>query len=138
MKATRSAITRTTIATSHSRARAALGVELAAADAAIERATGRIPTLARPPYGGRSPLNVRVFDRLAKRVVLWDINSYDWKGAPAPDVAQRILERARPGSIILMHDGGRPQHETIETVRMLVPELRARGYDFATVTGALT
>ena len=111
--------------------------ELAATDAAIERATGLVPTLARPPYGGRSPRNVRVFGRLAKRVVLWDVNSYDWKGAPAPDVAQRVLERARPGSIILMHDGGRPQDETIDAVRLLVPELRARGYELVTVSRAL-
>ena len=111
--------------------------ELVATDAAIERATGHIPTLARPPYGGRSPLNVRVFDRQGKRVVLWDINSFDWKGAPANDVARRVLERARPGSIILMHDGGRPQDETIDAVRLLVPELRARGYDLVTVSRAL-
>src|SRR4051812_45968291 len=37
--------------------------ELAEADAAIERATGVVPTLARPPYGGRSPFTVRAFAR---------------------------------------------------------------------------
>ena len=123
--------------------------ELAATDAAIERATrpelerdglaparGIVPTLARPPYGGRSPWNVRSFARLAKRVVLWDVNSYDWKGAPAPDVARRVLDEARPGSIILMHDGGR-DNVTVETVRLLVPELRARGFELATVSDTL-
>jgi peptidoglycan/xylan/chitin deacetylase (PgdA/CDA1 family) len=111
--------------------------ELAATDAAIERATGLVPDLARPPYGGRSPWTVRAFDRLAKRVVLWDVNSFDWKGAPADEVARRVVDRARPGSIILMHDGGRDHTSTIDAVRMVVPALRAQGYDLVTVSRAL-
>jgi len=111
--------------------------ELLAADAAIERATGVVPSLARPPWGGRSPRNVRVFDRLAKKVVLWDVNSYDWKDLPPSEVAQRVLERTRPGSIVLMHDGGRDHTGTIDAVRLLVPELRARGFELVTVSRAL-
>jgi peptidoglycan/xylan/chitin deacetylase (PgdA/CDA1 family) len=111
--------------------------ELLATDAAIERATGIVPALARPPWGGRSPRNVRVFDRLAKKVVLWDVNSYDWKDLPPIEVAQRCIERARPGSIVLMHDGGRDHTGTIEAVRLLVPELRARGFELVTVSRAL-
>ncbi len=111
--------------------------ELAATDAAIARATGVVPTLARPPYGGRSPWTVRAFARLAKRVVLWDVNSYDWKGKPAAEVAQRVIDRARPGSIILMHDGGREGTETIEAVRLIVPALRAQGYALTTVSTML-
>jgi len=111
--------------------------ELLAADAAIERATGTVPSLARPPWGGRSPRNVRVFDRLAKKLVLWDVNSYDWKDLPPVEVAQRVIERARAGSIVLMHDGGRDHTGTIEAVRLLVPELRARGFELVTVSRAL-
>lgn len=113
-----------------------VAAELAATDAAIARATGVVPALVRPPYGGRSPWNVRVFARLAKRVVLWDVNSYDWKGAPADEVVRRVLEHARPGSIVLMHDGGRA-NLTVDAVRLLVPELRARGFELVTVGGAL-
>ena len=112
--------------------------ELARTDAAILRATGVVPTIARPPYGGRSPRNVRAFERAGKRVVLWDVNSYDWKGAPGADVAQRIVERARPGSIVLMHDGGRDHQGTLDAVKLAVPALRERGFEFATVTGAIS
>jgi peptidoglycan/xylan/chitin deacetylase (PgdA/CDA1 family) len=107
--------------------------ELAATDAAIADATGILPRLARPPYGGRSPWTVRAFARLDKRVVLWDVNSFDWKGAPGPEIADRVLARVRPGSIVLMHDGRRATDVTIDAVRLLVPELRARGYELATV-----
>lgn len=111
--------------------------ELRATDRAIARAAGVVPDIARPPYGGRSPWTVRAFWRAAKRVVLWDINSFDWKGKPAPAIAERVLERARPGSIVLMHEAREGGEVTIEAVRLLVPALRARGYELVTV-GALT
>lgn len=111
--------------------------ELASADTAIERATGIVPALARPPYGGRSPRNVRVFDRAAKRLVLWDVNSFDWKGRSASEIAQRVLARTRPGSIILLHEARAGGEVTIEAVRLLVPALRERGYELATVSRTL-
>ena len=111
--------------------------ELATTDAAIERATGVVPTIARPPYGGRSPRNVRVFARQSKRLVLWDVNSFDWKGAPAAAVARRVVERTRPGSIILMHEARTGGEVTVDAVRMIVPALRERGFELATVSRAL-
>jgi peptidoglycan/xylan/chitin deacetylase (PgdA/CDA1 family) len=111
--------------------------ELAAADSAIRRATGIVPTLARPPYGGRSPWTVRAFARAGKRVVLWDVNSFDWKGAPADDVARRVLDRARPGSIVLMHEAREGGEVTVDAVRMLVPALRERGFELTTASATL-
>jgi peptidoglycan-N-acetylglucosamine deacetylase len=111
--------------------------ELAHADDAIERATGITPTLARPPYGGRSPRNVRVFDRAAKRLVLWDVNSFDWKRMTAEAIVSRVLARVRPGSIILLHEARDGGEVTIDAVRLLVPALRARGYELSTVSRTL-
>ncbi|MDB4959534.1 MAG: putative xylanase/chitin deacetylase [Myxococcales bacterium] len=114
-----------------------VAAELEATDRAIARATGITPVLARPPYGGRSPRNVRVFDRLEKRLVLWDVNSYDWRGAPAAEVAHRVVEQVRPGSIILMHEAREGGETTIDAVRALVPTLQNEGFEFTTVTGVL-
>ncbi|TMQ07839.1 MAG: polysaccharide deacetylase family protein [Deltaproteobacteria bacterium] len=111
--------------------------ELDATDRAIARAAGVVPRIARPPWGGRSPRNVAVFRRLRKRLVLWDVNSYDWKGKPAAEVVRRVLARARGGSIILMHEARDGGETTIEAVRMLVPALRARGFELVTVSRAI-
>jgi peptidoglycan/xylan/chitin deacetylase (PgdA/CDA1 family) len=111
--------------------------ELRATDRAIARAAGVTPKVARPPWGGRSPRNVRVFQRLRKRLVLWDVNSFDWKGKPAGEVVRRVLARVRSGSIILMHEARDGGEITIEAVRMLVPELRARGFELVTVSRAI-
>jgi peptidoglycan/xylan/chitin deacetylase (PgdA/CDA1 family) len=111
--------------------------ELRETDRAVERAAGVTPTIGRPPWGGRSPWTVRAFTRLAKRLVLWDVNSYDWKGKSAREVVDRVLDRARPGSIILMHEAREGGATTIEAVRMLVPALRARGFELVTVSAAV-
>ena len=111
--------------------------ELEATDRAIVAATGVTPALARPPYGGRRPSTVRAFARAAKRLVLWDVNSFDWKGKPAREVADRVVERTRGGSIILMHEARDGGEETVAAVRMLVPELRAKGYQLVTVSAAI-
>ena len=112
--------------------------ELRATDRAIAAAAGVVPAVARPPWGGRSPRNVRVFRRLHKRLVLWDVNSFDWKGKPAPEVVARVLERARGGSIILMHEAREGGATTIDAVRLLVPALRARGFELVTVSRAIS
>jgi peptidoglycan-N-acetylglucosamine deacetylase len=111
--------------------------ELAQTDAEIVHATGIVPTLARPPYGGRSPLNVRAFDRSGKRTVLWDVNSFDWKGKSADEIVERVLSRVRPGSIILLHEARQGGDTTVAAVRMLVPALRERGYDISTTSRTL-
>ncbi|HSS00665.1 MAG TPA: polysaccharide deacetylase family protein [Kofleriaceae bacterium] len=111
--------------------------ELRATDRAIARASGVTPRVARPPWGGRSPRNVRVFQRLRKRLVLWDVNSFDWKGKPADEVVRRVMTRVRGGSIILMHEARDGGETTVEAVRKLVPALRARGFELVTVSRAL-
>lgn len=111
--------------------------EVAATDRSIAASTGVVPRLVRPPYGGRAPWTVRALRRLAKRLVLWDVNSFDWRGAPADEVVARVLERTRDGSIILMHEARDGGEVTVEAVRRLVPALRARGLRLVTVSDAL-
>ncbi len=115
------------------RSRAVLD-EIARTDAVIRDITGTVPRLARPPYGGRSPRNVRAFARAGKQLVLWDVNSFDWKGKPPVDVAARVMSRVRPGSIVLLHD---TCPATSASVRHIVEGVRAQSYALDTVSGLL-
>jgi peptidoglycan-N-acetylglucosamine deacetylase len=108
--------------------------ELARTDAAIAAIIGTAPTLARPPYGGRSPRNVQAFTRAGKQLVLWDVNSFDWQGKPAEAVAARVVERTRPGSIVLMHD---ICPHTPAALHLVIDGLAARDFALDTVSGLL-
>ncbi|WP_291426027.1 polysaccharide deacetylase family protein, partial [Deinococcus sp.] len=88
------------------------------------------PHFYRPPYGGHSPLT-RLFARLLRRqVVLWDSESRDWTAPKwtsetAAELARQTLERTRPGSVILLHDG---PGVTPELLRPLLEGLAQRGW----------
>jgi peptidoglycan/xylan/chitin deacetylase (PgdA/CDA1 family) len=59
-------------------------------------------------------------------------------GASAPRIARGALKKARPGKIIIFHDGFNSstavRTHTVDALRIVVPELRRRGYDFVTVS----
>jgi peptidoglycan/xylan/chitin deacetylase (PgdA/CDA1 family) len=110
-------------------------VQLERTDEAVEAVTGpRRVRLFRPPYGSCSTEIVGWLagaDRPA--VALWDVDTGDWAMPGAPAIARTVLERARPGSIVLMHDGGGDRSQTAEALPAVVEGLLDRGYRFARV-----
>lgn len=110
-------------------------------EAAIAGITGHYARLIRPPYSATpdavTPLDERVLTRLAGRryyIVLTNYDSQDWQ---RPGQA-KILRNASPpggtGGIIMLHDGGGDRSQTVKAVRQLIPQLRARGFRFVTVS----
>ncbi|MFI9274488.1 polysaccharide deacetylase family protein [Kitasatospora sp. NPDC052896] len=93
---------------------------------AVERATGVRPELLRPPYGAFSA-TVR---RTGHPLVLWDVDSLDWRDDDAAGTARRGVTLARPGSVILMHD---TVSSTPDALPELIDGLRARGFTLVTV-----
>lgn len=101
----------------------------------IERVTGRRPTNMRPPYGA---INERVRQTMFKDygmdVVLWSVDPLDWKRPGASVVANRLVEGAAPGGILLAHD---IHPGTIDAMPETIARLKAKGYAFATVSQLL-
>ena len=60
--------------------------------------------LMRPPYGDQTFRTHGVARRLGYRVVLWSVNGGDWRGEDAATLTERLLARAVPGAIVLLHD----------------------------------
>jgi peptidoglycan/xylan/chitin deacetylase (PgdA/CDA1 family) len=87
----------------------------------------------RPPYGATDENTRNYAAELGYYVVLWDIDTQDWR-RPGPDqIAEYIMENAYPGAIILMHDGGGDREQTVEALRIALPELDKQGYVFKSI-----
>jgi peptidoglycan/xylan/chitin deacetylase (PgdA/CDA1 family) len=97
----------------------------------IDAATGQEPSLVRPPYGSISGRVDRVLGRLGSPVILWDVDSLDWKSLNSSRVYSRVMRQVRPGSIVLLHD---IHPSTVAAVPRILRALAARGYAFVTVS----
>lgn len=89
--------------------------------------------LFRPPY--RS-FNASTLELLAERdllMVLWSIDTGDYEGLPATEIARRALEEVKPGSIILMHDAGGDRTETAKALPEIIKGLKRRNLKPVTV-----
>jgi len=65
--------------------------------------TQRIKFL-RPPYGNINSTVRNAAATLNQQIVLWSIDPQDWLYKNATQVCNHVVSRARPGSIILLHD----------------------------------
>ena len=89
---------------------------------------GLAPTLFRPPGGSFSPYLVEATGAYGQRIVLWSVDPTDWKaGSTAREIARRVLGKVRPGSIVVLHDGGGDQSGTVKALPKIVRGIRKRG-----------
>ena len=105
--------------------------QLARTNLAILRATGRRPTLLRPPYGARDRRVDRIAARSGLGEVLWDVDTLDWKHHDAKAVRRAVRRDVRRGSIVLLHD---IQPTTVQAVPKLIAQLRRQRYTLVTVS----
>lgn len=91
----------------------------------------------RPPVGLKSPPLARAAQRLGLEVVMWSLHARDTRGASAEAIATRVLDRVRPGDIVLLHDGhdlgGPPRMATAEALPTILQGLAQRGLEAVTV-----
>lgn len=107
---------------------AAIQDQLRRTDTAIRQVTGQNPTLMRPPY---MAYNGTVTAAANAPVILWDVDTLDWKTRNPPSTISSVLSKAQDGSIILMHDIHLP---TVTAVEQLIPMLKQKGYQLVTVS----
>jgi peptidoglycan-N-acetylglucosamine deacetylase len=101
--------------------------------AAIRGLTGYTPCVFRPPYGDYDQAVIDTAKSLGLATILWNVDPSDWALPGVDAIEQRVLAQARPGSIILSHDGGGPRRETLAAYPYIIRMLRKRGYRFDTV-----
>jgi peptidoglycan/xylan/chitin deacetylase (PgdA/CDA1 family) len=100
--------------------------ELERTQQAFRRAIGICPAYYRPPHGDRTPFIAHVVSDHHMRIVMWNVSAGDWNAKSASTVARKVVRRAKPGSIILLHDGldGIPSTDRTVLVRALPLILR--------------
>jgi peptidoglycan/xylan/chitin deacetylase (PgdA/CDA1 family) len=110
--------------------------ELASTQAAIRAATGFTPCLFRPPYGELDRTEKAAARADGLEIVLWTLDSEDDKHPGVGPIRARVVRGAKPGSIVLLHDGGH-HPQTVRAVAGIVEGLRRRGLRLVTVTELL-
>ncbi|HEY9228784.1 MAG TPA: polysaccharide deacetylase family protein [Gemmatimonadaceae bacterium] len=101
----------------------------------IERASGVKPRLFRAPHGFRSPWVSVIARSMGQRTVGWSLGVWDSDRPGVDAIVQKTVDGARPGSILLLHDGdgydpGGDRTQTARAVPIIVDRLRQQGYRF--------
>ena len=88
---------------------------------------GISPELLRPPGGSVSPAVVQAAETLGERVILWSVDPADWQpGVTASQIIHRVLGSVRPGSIVILHDGGGERSATAAALPAIVKGIRRK------------
>lgn len=97
-------------------------------DAKVKKITGSNTTLMRCPGGG---VNKTVQGAVGKPIILWSIDTLDWKTRNTDKTISAVMNNVKDGDIVLMHDIHEP---TKRAALYLIPELRKKGYQLVTVS----
>jgi peptidoglycan/xylan/chitin deacetylase (PgdA/CDA1 family) len=102
---------------------------------AIEAASGAHPRLFRAPHGFRAPWVTAIANSLGQRTVGWSLGVWDSDRPGVDVIAERTVTGAKPGSILLLHDGDGydatgDRLQTARAVPLIVDRLLEQGYRF--------
>lgn len=109
--------------------------EIAACNEAIKAAIGKLPALYRAPFGFKNPALGDVLHDAGMRCIGWQVRGFDAVGGTPEAIARRIVLKAKPGGVLLLHDGSGLQgtsdrSATLQALPMIIDGLRARGFEF--------
>ncbi len=116
--------------------------DIEACEALIRSLTGASERAAyRPPVGLKSPRFGRTAEHLGLKVVAWSVHSRDTMDKNPARIARRVVDAARPGDIILMHDGhqnlGAHRPQCPAALPLILEGLNRRGLTPVTVAELL-
>ncbi|MEH2329755.1 polysaccharide deacetylase family protein [Nostoc sp.] len=99
----------------------------------IYQVAGIKTNLFRPP-GGIMHNGVASYARNSKyAIILWSSDSVDYSHPAVPKLINNVFRRAKPGGIVLMHDGGGNRSKTVQALPEIIANFRKQGYRFVTI-----
>lgn len=109
------------------RSEAQIRADLSRTNQEIRRAApGARITYYRQPGGKWTPELIKVVEALGMVPLHWDVDPKDWQKPKADVLSKRVNAQVRPGSIILMHDGGGDRRATVAACGELIGSLRRK------------
>jgi peptidoglycan/xylan/chitin deacetylase (PgdA/CDA1 family) len=94
--------------------------------------------LIRPPYSAYDDRLVSYLTHTRRELVLWSIDSGDWRGLKAGEIVKNVLARVRNGAIIVFHDSDEKDQAdrkpTVEALKVILPAFQKAGYRLVTVS----
>jgi peptidoglycan/xylan/chitin deacetylase (PgdA/CDA1 family) len=107
--------------------------EVVDAEHAITRADAPAPHLFRPPYGSFNRATLAILRAQKQLMVLWTVDTGDYARPGAKRIVEAAAGGARPGAIVLLHDGGGDRSETVAALPRIIRYLRRHRYRLVTV-----
>ena len=88
----------------------------------------------RPPYGSYSEDKLgQIAKESGYKIILWStVDAKDWQNPPSPQISDCIINKAKNGDIVLLHDYG--TENTVKALDTIIPEMIKKGYKFVTVS----
>nr|WP_138493172.1 polysaccharide deacetylase family protein [Paenibacillus pinistramenti] len=113
--------------------------EISRTEDSIFALTGQRTTLFRPPGGYYNSQLIDYTKSHGYLAVLWSWHqdTRDWARPGVGRITDKVLRNLHSGDIILMHDHVEHSLQTVEALRIILPELKKRGYECVTVTELL-
>lgn len=111
--------------------KAAIEIELLDSVKAIEDLTGKKVELFRAPFGEYTDTVITTAESLNLLTIQWDVDSLDWKDLSKEKIAERVIKKAKIGSIILCHNNGK---HTLEALPLIFSTLISSGYEFLPIS----
>lgn len=100
----------------------------------IESIAGIKPCLFRPPYGELNQTVRQEVLQLQNQIILWNVDSEDWKGLGGPKIAGKVISHVSSGSIIVQHCAGSQSSGTVQALPYIIEVLKEQGYIFSLIS----
>ncbi|NGQ95247.1 polysaccharide deacetylase family protein [Brevibacillus sp. SYP-B805] len=112
--------------------------EIKRTERSIYRTTGVLPQYYRPPGGVMTHDVWNAVQSSGYDLIHWSVDPRDWSlERTASVIANSVKKNVSSGDIVLFHDGGLNQRQTLAALQELITDLRARGYKFVTISQLL-
>ena len=101
--------------------------EISSTNKKVKKYTGKAPTVCRTPYGINTEF---VRTNVNMPIILWSVDTLDWKTRNADSTYNSIMNNAKDGAVVLMHD---LYSQTADAAVRAIPALRDKGFQLVTV-----